>query len=90
MEIDYESLPEHMRSSTRDYIEHGTRPGSFMEAVICNDLRKAVVRADYINEKRLKDWVLFFYNITPTHCYGSKEQMEMWIGSGGLHGLEGE
>lgn len=90
MEINYESLPEYMRDGTRDYIEHGVRPGSFLTAVICNDLFKAVVRADYINKSWLKDWCLFFYHESPPDCYGSEQVMGAWIKNGGLNGLKGE
>ena len=79
MIINYESLPEYMRQGASDYVEKGIRPGSFLTCVICNDLFGAVRRADYINKAWLKDWCLFFYNETPTECWGSRQKMENWI-----------
>ena len=77
--INYESLPEHMREGTRLYIEHGIEPGGFLTAVICNDLFEAFGHADWINQERMKDWVMFFYNEAPAGCFGSRKKMDAWI-----------
>ena len=79
MDIDYELLPEHMRGAARRYIETGIPPGSFLQAVICNDLREALGRADHINAANMQDIVGFFYNEAPSQCWGSLENMKTWI-----------
>ena len=76
---DYSILPKHMREGAKLYIERGIKPGSFMEAVICNNLTLACMYADDINRYRLFDIVNFFYNEAPSACWGSKEKMEKWI-----------
>ena len=86
MIIDYDELPAHMRQGTKNYIENGVLPGSFLQAVICNDLFGAIRKADDINIQRLEDWLLFFYSDAPDGCYGSKEKMIAWINIGGLNG----
>lgn len=76
--INYDRLPEHMRSGARLWIEHGIPPGSFLMAVIENNLKEAVFRADGINLPRLPDFVSFFYNEAPSDCWGSKAKAEAW------------
>jgi hypothetical protein len=77
--FDYSGLPEHMQDGTRLYVEHGLAPGSFLTAVICNDLREAMSRADDINRARLFDIVSWFYNEAPAPCWGSPEKFAAWV-----------
>lgn len=86
--FDYSKLPDHMQDGTRLYIEHGILPGSFLTAVICNDLFTAMWKADDINRYRLFDWCSFFYNEAPSQCFGSPDKMEKWMAHGGMSGLE--
>lgn len=78
-EIDYSILPEHIRAGAKRYIEERIPPGNFLTAVICNDLRESFGRADPTNIARMFDIVYFFYNETPSACWGSKEKMEKWL-----------
>ena len=34
--------------------------------------------ADWINQERMKDWVMFFYNEAPAGCFGSRKKMDAW------------
>ena len=86
MTIDYSTLPEHMRDAARLYIEKGIPPGSFLQAVICNDLFGAFRRADDINQAAMRDWVVFFYNEAPGDCWGSEEHFSDWLDRGGMQG----
>ncbi len=63
--INYELLPEHMREGMRRYIEKGAEVGSFLMAVLSNDLMEAAGRADHINLERLADYAHFLYNYAP-------------------------
>lgn len=81
-------VPEHIRDGIRLYVERGIPPGSFLQAVICNDLREACGRADDINRSRLFQIVQFFYLDTPSGCWGSSKHYSDWIKRGGLTGLE--
>lgn len=74
-------IPGHMVGAVRRYILDGIPPGSFLTAVICNDLFGAVACADEENLVALASWVRFFYNYAPTGCYGSRENMANWIRS---------
>lgn len=71
-------VPEHIRDGIKRYIEHGIRPGSFVTAVIQNDLRKAVGQADHVSLMSLPSIVGWFYVYAPALCCGAPERMEMW------------
>ena len=87
MQISYEGIPAHMRSGTKLYIENGIPPGSFLTAVICNDLFLACGKADDINRHVLWEWCKFFYNEAPSTCFGSPEKMNKWMNHRGLDGI---
>ena len=86
--FDYTRIPAHMQNTARLYIEQGIPPGSFLQAVICNDLFGAYRRADDINQAAMRDWVVFFYNEAPGDCWGSVERFSAWIASGGIAGRD--
>lgn len=71
-------LPAHMHGAVKRYVMHGIPPGSFLTAVICNDLREAFARADDENAAAMQNWVRFFYNSTPSGCWGSPEAFADW------------
>lgn len=84
----WELVPGHMRDGVKRYFDHGIPPGSFMTAVLSNDLREALGRADDINRERLFDIVSFLYTDAPAACWGSPEKVSAWIEIGGLMGSE--
>lgn len=84
--IKYDNLPPHIQGGVQRYIEHGTPPGDFLTAVICNDLKESFGRADEENIRRMFDIVSFFYNQAPAGCWGSEKRMMRWIKEGGLNG----
>jgi hypothetical protein len=73
------SIPAHMMIAINDYINHGLEPGSFLTAVICNDLRGVVGQADAENILLLREYVSYFYNEAPCDCWGSRIRMDKWI-----------
>lgn len=77
-DLDYSLLPEHLRAGVKRYIEHRIIPGSFLVAVITNDLRKAVFAADSESLESLPDIVRWFHNEAPGRCWGSAESMAKW------------
>lgn len=77
--IDYNILPEHLRGGMKRYIENGIKPGSFLTAVICNDLVRTLGLADQTSVSCLMDIGNFFYNEAPGPCHGSKEKMDKWM-----------
>jgi hypothetical protein len=77
--LDYSKLPGHIQGGVQRYIEKRIEPGSFLSAVICNDLREACAYADDINRHRLFDIVSWFYCEAPGNCWGSPEKFLAWL-----------
>ena len=60
------------------WISHGVPPGHFLTAVLCNDLREAVVRADDVNLAALPDIVNWIRFNAPPACWGSTQAVNRW------------
>jgi len=63
-------IPNYMHESIIGYYEEGWTPGDFLSAVINNDLKEAVGRADGTNINCLKNYVMWFYNNAPSGTWG--------------------
>lgn len=81
---DWSLIPSHMVGGLRRYIENGIGPGSFLTAVLCNDLREACGRADDINRACLFRYVQFLYMYAPSECWGTPAKFDAWCARGGL------
>ena len=79
-------LPAHMHDGAIGYVNKGYCPGSFLNAVLRNDLIAAAETADDINREYLYGWACFVYNAVPMAARGSQEAIDNWIKSGGLNG----
>lgn len=75
----YAKIPERMREALLRYVLSGIHPGDFLTAVICNNLRAAVMGADDENIHLLREYLWWFYNIAPSSCHGSPEKFEDWL-----------
>ena len=73
------TIPEHMMLAIRRYIDDRVHPGDFLSAVIENDLREAVGRADDDNIRILPAYVAYLYNEAPGPCWGSTANMYSWL-----------
>ncbi len=78
MTVNYTGLPEGLRGGAERWIEHGIQPGRFLSAVICNDLRGAVTRADADNLPRLLAIVIWWCHETPLECWGNAAAARAW------------
>lgn len=79
-EIDYSTVPvDYMAGAVQRYIEQGIEPGSFMRALLSNDLRGAIARADGMNIARIPHWVVWMENNLPGASWGSVQNYEGWI-----------
>ena len=72
-------IPLYMHEAIREYVNHHEQPGHFLQAVIKNNLREAVSRADDRNSYALKGWVGLMYNYCPSPCWGSEMAYKEWI-----------
>lgn len=73
-------IPGYMEDGLRRYVEDHKKPGDFLSAVISNDLYAACERADGTNVELLHVYVAFLYNEAPGNCWGSREQLDAWVG----------
>jgi hypothetical protein len=60
------------------WISHGVNPGHFLTAVLMNDLREAVVRADDDNLRALPEIVNWVRRNAPIGCWGSPQAVNRW------------
>lgn len=61
------------------YVNDHRPVGSFLTAVISNNLKEAFMRADDNNVKHMFDVVKLFYNEVPSPCWGSYKEMIDWL-----------
>ena len=76
--VDYSGLPESLRGSMKRYLEYGIDPGSFLTAVIENNLSDSFATADENNRIILFDIVQWFYSKAPMQCWKSRENRIAW------------
>ena len=72
-------IPEYMQDAIIRYYENGIPPGDFLGAVIDNDLKKAIERADDVNVNCLKAYVMWFYNQAPSGSWGHAGAVKDWL-----------
>ena len=72
-------IPLHCRAGIIRYIEEHIPPGSFLTAVLSNDLIRAVRAADAANYAALRDYVRFLTFHAPGDCWGSPEKFKAWV-----------
>jgi len=72
-----------MKRSTQEgidrYVNQGIPPGGFLEAVLSNDLKGALGRADEENRRDLFEIVQYCYMEIPSDCWGSAEKVSEWL-----------
>lgn len=79
-------LPAYMKDGVVNFVFDGLEPGSFLYAVLCNDLKHSVINADQNNKGLIVEWALLMYNGVPVECQGNTERVAAWINKGGLKG----
>lgn len=72
-------IPDHMLAALRRYIDEHRGVGHFLTAVLENNLREAVHRADEHNLANLPAYVYYLYNEAPAQCWGSPEKVKAWL-----------
>ena len=80
--IDYEAdglIPEYMRGAMERYMEYGIDPGSFLMAVLSNNLMGAARQADGMNMYHLYEYCYWLANYAPFASYGSPENVKRWM-----------
>ena len=77
-------LPEYMFSGLELYVRRGVLPGSFLTALLRNDLHGSFRQADPTNSKLIREWVLFLQEHVQAMCWGSRERVREWVYRDGL------
>lgn len=75
----YTPIPETTRQSLIDYVLHRAPGGSFMGAVMENNLTEALGQADDLNVKAIHPIVAWAYNFVPALARGSEEKVKAWL-----------
>lgn len=81
-------VPFHLQDGLIHHCLHGRMTGSFLTAVMENDLLEAVCRGDQESIAGLKDIVQFLYNYSPPGCWGSPAKVKEWRAQQGLWRVE--
>ena len=72
------SIPDYMADAMQLWIDRGIYPGSFLTAVLENDLAEACGRADENNLRVLPAYIAYLYNEAPSACWGSPTKCAQW------------
>ena len=78
----YDNIPEHTKESLMNYFNNCWEPGSFLMAVLTNDLYLAASRADHINRPELAKIAAWVINEAPVGSYGDRETVQNWLDRG--------
>lgn len=82
VEIDPEiriNVDAHILQSIFRYAFFGVPVGDFLQAVIANNLREAMGRADHHNKRVMHEIVRVFYNYCPGDCWGKPDAYKVWL-----------
>jgi hypothetical protein len=75
-----QEVSQQIKDSLDRYVNHKIETGSFLRAVLENDLLRAVGKADKENLKNLPEIVSYIYNELPSNCWGSPIWVKKWLG----------
>ena len=73
------TIPEYMHGGLVRYFFYHIDPGSFLRAVLENDLMGAFGQADEENMHRMPAYAAFLYSTAPPGSYGSPEAVKAWL-----------
>jgi hypothetical protein len=77
--MNYDKIKPETIAGINRYVAMHCPTGDFLRAVLCNDLKEAVARADDENIKVLPEIVCYCYNEIPHNCWGSPEKVNAWL-----------
>lgn len=84
--FDYTRIDPLIRESLDAYAKTGRPVGSFLTALLSNDLFQACSRADNENVWTVPIITAYVYNHLPGECWGSAAKVKAWIQKRGLVG----
>jgi len=72
-------IPRDIQASLERYAANHVPTGSFLAAVLSNDLFDAVGRADDNNIVALPNIVKWIWSNLPRNCWGDRERVREWL-----------
>lgn len=75
----YKVIPPGVIEALWRYVALRVPTGGFLTALLSNDLKEAVGRADHINIKILKEIVTYCYMELPSPCWGAPSKVDAWL-----------
>ena len=75
----YPAIPVSTIEAIINYIQNGYIPGGFVTAVLQNNLKEAIGRADQFNQQCLRDIVMFICWEIPANTHGSPEIVRRYL-----------
>jgi len=72
-------VPQSTIDTLERYVEHRIEPGGFVRAVLENDLKEALGRADMYNRSAIFQIIGYCYNHIPSVCWGSVQNVQDWL-----------
>lgn len=72
-------VPAHLHGGLLDYLTARHPPGAFLTAVLANNLREAIRRADPESRALIAEIVTFLWWFAPADSWGSVETMAAWV-----------
>lgn len=75
----YYPIREDLLGALERYLNNGIMPGSFMTAVLENNLKEAFGRADIENSSNLRNIVGYIYHHIPSPAWGSPEKVKAYV-----------
>lgn len=77
------NIPPEIKASIDGHVMSGKPTGSFVQAVLENDLKTAVLKADEANYLLLGAIIGYCCNELPVVCWGSEDAVAAWARKGG-------
>jgi len=72
-------VPDYLREGLNLYLTAHIPTGSFLLAVLSNNLREACDRADYESRTHIWNIAFFLNNYAPIGSWGSREAVRAWL-----------
>lgn len=87
--LDYSTCPPHLQGGLRRYFEERIATGSFLRAVLENNLVQTFQKGDESNLQgdALLQLLRWLYNEAPGIAWGSEEKVAKWLAGDFRHGI---